>query len=241
MFALAHAPTPMLNTESGILSLDAQGLLRELEGIALPKTKFKIIDNPARNVFKVTTREYPQAVFVDRRFLSFCDLEPPERIPYLRTKNHILEILQTCLGFEYVWGGNWPYSIDFEKLPKGFDCSGLLYYATDGMTPRNTSDLVYWGNGVSIQGLNAHSLIKVLKPLDLIVWKGHVIIVGENQRSIESLLGKGVVEHCLLDRIEQVIQNESRVPVNIYGGSSEKTFVVRRFIDRLPFFESSQE
>ena len=69
---------------------------------------------------------------------------------------------------------------------KGVDCSGLLYWATNGATPRNTSALVNYGTGVMIMGLSIDQILTELKPLDLIVWSGHVLIVLPGERVIES-------------------------------------------------------
>jgi cell wall-associated NlpC family hydrolase len=68
----------------------------------------------------------------------------------------------------YIWGGNSPIgslrmldlyptnqAIDDLTRAKwtmaGFDCSGLLFWATDGYTPRNTSKLMMFGTGLDIE------------------------------------------------------------------------------------------
>ena len=70
--------------------------------------------------------------------------------------------MEALTGTPYVWGGNWssgiPEMVHFypPKSPldekterywnlKGIDCSGLLYQTSGGATPRNTSQLIYYG------------------------------------------------------------------------------------------------
>jgi len=43
-------------------------------------------------------------------------------------------------------------------IMKGVDCSGLLYEATNGYTPRNSSDLVTYGTGVTIENMTRKKL-----------------------------------------------------------------------------------
>ncbi|HPE85225.1 MAG TPA: hypothetical protein PLO43_03500, partial [Chlamydiales bacterium] len=77
----------------------------------------------------------------------------------------------------------------------GVDCSGLLYEASYGLTPRNTSELISFGEERSLENL---------QPLDLLVWKGHVVIVLDPYHTIESRLGKGVVITPLADRLSEI-------------------------------------
>ena len=87
----------------------------------------------------------------------------------------------------------------------GLDCSGLLYEASRGMTPRNTSDLMHFGKQVTLESI---------QPLDLILYSGHVIIALSNREVIESGLEfGGVVLHPLEERIAKIT----------------KPFTVRRF------------
>lgn len=77
------------------------------------------------------------------------------------------------------------------KLMQGVDCSGLLYQATKGFTPRNSRSLLQFGSGVVIEGKSVKELKKLLQPLDLIVRNGHVVIVLDGERTIESR-GRGI-------------------------------------------------
>ena len=51
----------------------------------------------------------------------------------------------------------YPANSTIDKLTQakwtmsGFDCSGLLFWATNGYTPRNTSKLITSGTGIDIE------------------------------------------------------------------------------------------
>ena len=119
----------------------------------------------------------------------------------------------------------------------GLDCSGLLYEATGGWTPRNTSALVSFGKPVDINGLSADSIAGKIRPLDLIVWQGHLIIVLDHGEVIESRLycdgrKNGVIIKPLKERLHEILS--ARNPSNSLGAKgnvSKKTFVIRRWDD----------
>ena len=189
-FAIAKIPTPLLNTPNFTeLQKDDQGLLRAVETVCLPGSKFEILRDLG-DIVQVKTKEYAgDNLFAHKRclaFVSHCD----ERVKQLYMKKEILERLEAMLGSAYIWGGNWhagvPEMEPFFDL-KGVDCSGLLYEATNGFTPRNTSELVNFG----------HEVTGKLEPLDLIVWKGHVLIVFDENTTIESKLSAGVIKSKL--------------------------------------------
>lgn len=229
LFAVAKGPTPLINTPdlarvfSGEGGAAAIAMNRALETIAFPGTKFKVLaveESPF--ALKVETSEYPYGAFyIDRRFVDLQDNEPPERKRVLPPKGEIIERMRSLRGLRYVWGGNWPEGIptltqyysplapfDLPELEeawclKGVDCSGLLYYATGGYTPRNTSSLMQYGREISVQGGD-------LQPLDLIVWTGHVVIVSEEGLAIESRGGRGVIETPLNELMAELFQRQSR-------------------------------
>ncbi len=255
-------PSLVFGGEDGkTLHRDGSGLIREVEFIALPGTVFKIkrvIKKGSQNIYEVTSREYPypskNGYFIDRRFLRTFDHKVPERIKRLPDKKVIMKNLISAEGSAYVWGGNVkdgiPQMLSFypprqpispkvkeQWMLKGVDCSGLLYEATGGVTPRNTSTLVDYGEEVKIMGLTEGQIIQKLRPLDLIVWKGHVIIVLDGRHTIESRLnygnggepGAGGVK---IRNIETVLSRllQKRTPVNVYSEKSvEKPFVIRRW------------
>ena len=68
----------------------------------------------------------------------------------------------------------------------GVDCSGLLREANKGNTPRNTRQLLTVGNPVDIEGLTMDQIISKVQPLDIIVRDGHVVIILDQDRAIES-------------------------------------------------------
>jgi hypothetical protein len=144
-----------------------------------------------------------------------------------------------------VWGGNYlkgiPEMLEFYKPSgtlsdevlkrwtlKGVDCSGLLYEATGGYTPRNTNSLFSLGIPVDIKGLSPDEIAKKLKPLDIIVYKRHVLIVLNSREVIESAIPQGVHVKNLLSAIRTV--SEIMQPANDYKGDGKgDKFVVRRW------------
>lgn len=219
-YAIAQIPTPIFNTpqipfHQIPLKRDDQGRLMEIEMIALPGTKFKCLKKISETLVQVETSEYPSEIplYVDRRFLQEAPSETPEREKILPSVDEILKSMQARLGLPYFWGGNWGDGIQeiFDLYPSlkkassddrrdascyGLDCSGILYQATNGFTPRNTSSLVNFGSEVSLDQR---------KPLDLLVWKGHVIIVLTHDTLIESRSGKGVVISPFHERYAEVL------------------------------------
>lgn len=239
------------------LKKDPGGLIREVEFVALSGTVFEIEGSVKRTgalIYKVRTAEYPASksgLYIDSRFVKVFSSPLKPRIKKLPPKKVILERMLKHVGAVYVWGANdsrgipellkyYPPSGSISLKDrelwtlKGLDCSGLLYEAADGATPRNTSDLISYGKPVSIEGLTVQKIAQQLKPLDLIVWKGHVIIVLDKTRTIESCLkcssGGGVTVRNLQATLTKVMR--SRTPVNRYPritSDVEKSFVVRRW------------
>jgi hypothetical protein len=124
-------------------------------------------------LLEVTTREYPydsDPHYIDARSVRIIkDIHPiAERHITLPQQDIVIKRMKDQVGKPYIWGGNSPVGfmkmLDFYKpsqpidaLTKskwtmdGFDCSGLLYWATNGYTPRNTSKLITFGTGVDIE------------------------------------------------------------------------------------------
>jgi hypothetical protein len=234
---------------------DRCGQIRELEFIALPGSRFRIVAEVAGApvpVYRVETDEYPSpagGLFVDGRFLERSDGEPPPRQRILPERHEIVAAMRAAVGSPYVWGGNlaaspqdvarrYPAGIPAWQgaIPQaGLDCSGLLYYATNGWTPRNTNQLVDYGEPVKVAGKGVEEIVAALKPLDLLAWEGHLVIVLDPETAIESRLecGKkgngGVVTTPLLQRVRAIMK--TRRPVNAWpkGGRRKDVFVVRRW------------
>jgi cell wall-associated NlpC family hydrolase len=251
-FAVAREPVPVFNTAAAarvqaLLTPDQCGLIRELEFIALPGTVFRIIAtdpyDPA--VAEVTSSDY-QAPQGTRLYLSTALLEmtldePPARDRTLPAVTEIDRQLRSAVGLPYIWGGNWQAGVRSgnKRLFQGLDCSGLLYEVTNGATPRNTEQLVRFGKAVSIQGKGVEELLKVLQPLDLLVWQGHVIIVLDRVSAIESILdcknkGGGVRITPLRQRLQQLMGQ--RKPADHWPDNKRgaRVFVVRRWHPSIP-------
>jgi hypothetical protein len=229
------------------LPIDEQQLMRSVETVLFPKSRVELLEQcSASPIWLIRTEEYPYEgkLYLDERFVKRVPKAKSIRAIALPSKKTILGKLNALEGARYIWGGNFPEGISLlhqlypskkplEKLDplvsdtwtlKGFDCSGLLYYVTNGWTPRNTSSLVEFGDAVRIEGLTAEQIQGQLQPLDLIAWKGHVVICLDQCTSIESRAPIGVVKMDLLVRLNQIIQE--RKPVNAW--KDEPCFVIRR-------------
>ena len=248
-------------TDGKSLRVDACGQIRALEFVALPGTPFRIEETIRRGnsiVYRVTTDDYPYPArtgyFVDGRFAKTVETAPPARTRDLPPLPAIVNRLLAAQGSAYVWGGNLrsgvPEMLSFfppKKDPpidqktgerwqlRGVDCSGLLYEATGGYTPRNTAALVGFGAPIPIAGSSATDIIRRMEPLDLIVWQGHVLIVLDRERVIESRLDctgrhDGVRVRPLLAALNDIMK--TRAPVDDFGETAAlgtKGFVVRRW------------
>lgn len=253
MSLITTEPLPLFNTsefssyfkgEGKAIPLDDGGLMRCLEMILLPKMSFDLQEKLSKNVWKIKTSHYPrEELYIHGKFLTnLYSKKQPTNLPSV---DNICKTLKKLIGTPYLWGGNWPKGVTkmLELYPptinpssldpkiqniwqlKGVDCSGLLYYATKGHTPRNTSDLVNYKEGLKIKNLTKEEMIFLLKPLDLIIWKGHVIIVIDKETCIESSPEKGVHLRNLSERIKEVLK--IRKPVN--QKPSDDSFVIRRW------------
>ena len=232
------------------LPLDEQQLLRPVEMILFPNSKLKLLEKIDTCIWRICTEEHPctEPLYVDERFIAFVDAECPERTYALPSIEHMVEHLKTLLGIRYIWGGNWPQGVpqlmewykpvneaslsglihDTWQL-KGVDCSGLLYYVCQGCCPRNTSELVEWGKAVPIAGKNIKTISATLLPLDLIAWRGHVVIVLDSHTVIESRGGFGVVICSLEERLQEILNERKAVDSYV---STMPSFVIRRCFER---------
>lgn len=239
------------------LKTDRCGQVREMEYIAFPGAVFKILGEfvlGSSTIYQVETEEYQAStgtkLYVDSRFLELHSKTPPPRKRYLPPREDIISTLIKSVGSPYVWGGNVQCGVpelmqyfyrdtgslgNRELTLAGLDCSGLLYQATSGWTPRNTSQLLSYGNTVAIKGKNVLDITRLLEPLDLIAWNGHVIIVLDGNTVIESRLecGKagngGVVTTSLQKRLSEIMR--TRRPADKWPNQEKQrnTFVVRRW------------
>lgn len=233
---------------------DDCGQIRAVEFVALPGTVFTIekkIEGRNGAVYRVTTADYPypspSGYFVDARSVKIVRQPPAERVRTLPKKELVLAALEKRVGSRYIWGGNiaagvaalsdWyppAGTVDKELWQlAGVDCSGILYEATGGYTPRNTSALMGFGRSVSIAGKTVAEISAQLLPLDLIVWPGHVLIVLDRGRVIESrLVCKKPAEGVRIRSIDTAladIMHRRKAVDRISSGTGE--FVVRRWYD----------
>jgi hypothetical protein len=240
------------------LKTDHCGQVRALEFIALPGTSFRLLDLLQRkgsDVYRVETDDYPApagtALYVDSRFIRVLAEQPIPRRRSLPRREAVIAAMRAAVGSPYVWGGNLRQGVKellglyyrggFSAVNEkrltlaGLDCSGLLYEATDGWTPRNTSVLVSYGRGIPVAGRSASELAGLLEPLDLITWNGHVIIVLDGETAIESRLecgrpgNGGVVLTPLRQRLAEIMHTRKPVDVWPAGSKQRDVFVVRRW------------
>lgn len=253
-------PRAVFGGSSGsALAVDRCGQPRALEYVALPGTAFAVLQELTRGgetVLRVTTADYPyqarNGFYIDSRLVRPQATQPPERPRSLPSRAEIVARLEGMAGLPYVWGGNVPAGMQ-ELLMlyppatsigpaeqrrwrlEGVDCSGLLYAATGGFTPRNTSSLVGYGSPVTVAGRSAREIASRLAPLDLIVWPGHVLVVLDPERVIESRLDctrpeRGVVVSPLAARLKGIMATRRPVDrLSVDPGRAAREFVVRRW------------
>lgn len=235
------------------LSFNKNGLIKELEYVAFPGTVFKILEEYKtgdHSIFKVATDNYQiilggSSIYVDSRFVKVQKEKPEGQVIKVPSRKEIYKFLDSSLGTAYVWGGNTthgvPKMLEYYKpsgeLPsevlnhwsiKGVDCSGLIYEATNGYTPRNTHTLVKYGEGLKIAGKTPKEIAKMVDSLDMIVWKGHVIYVYDNHTTIESAHSAGgVVMKDLVKCLTTLMKK--RAPADEWDDSKGDIFVVRRW------------
>lgn len=231
-------------------------LFKRTELVLLPGDRVQVIEKPSDNIRKVVMGRYPVPVYIDIRATEPCSDDTPDRVPVLPSKNDILKFLYSSVGTPYVWGGNvregipqmfklYPHGQDFPNplvqamwTFAGVDCTGLLYQATNGYTPRNSGDLAKFGVPLSVEGLSAKMICKMLEPLDLVVWRGHIFICLGDEKVIESRwpsdddfknpnAKRGVVITPVEERFKEVFQ--TRRPINDPSKLDKNSFVVVRW------------
>ena len=241
-------------SDGSSVKLDNHGLIGEMEFIAFPGTVFNILEivdfqDRGLKYYKVKTDEYQYNgnFYIDSRFVNTYDEKPDGRIVEKPNQNDVVKFMKSLVGYPYMWGGNYAdgisYMLDLYRpkteidkktkdlwILKGVDCSGLIYQSTGGFTPRNTSSLLTYGEPVNIEDKTLEEIIPLLKPLDLIVIKGHVVIVLDENTTIESSPERGVHTNELKARLTKIMEDHK--PVNEFGKRmwKNKEFVVRRWI-----------
>lgn len=239
--------------DGSTLAFNKSGLVKELEYVAFPGSVFEIKDEfriGDHSIYKVISEEYDivlngTELFIDSRFVELKDTKPERKKIPKPSKEQIYNFFDKCKDADYVWGANNINGVDkmFEFYRpkgninsdiynhwcmKGLDCSGLIYEATNGYTPRNTHQMVTYGNGIKIEGKSVSEIAELLEPLDMIVWKGHVIYVYDKNTTIQSAQSEGgVVKKDLNSTLNKIMQ--TRRPANVWSDDKGKVFVVRRW------------
>lgn len=254
-FLKVLSETPILNIPNfqevfggqkrNCLLTDEKGHIRSLEFIALKDMVFKIIKQTSYPyIYEIEADWYEKKqLFIDSRFTKEITFYLPKNNVFNMTEEEISEKLHSMVGIKYLWGGNWsqgieklikfyPPSVDLEndqlnkwKL-KGVDCSGFLFEVTNGFTPRNTKELMNFKNPIKIKGLTYKEIIEIIKPLDLIVYQGHIVIILNSDFTIESREKFGVVKTPIIDRLKELLLTKK--PSNHFKNSDD--FVIRRWI-----------
>ncbi len=214
------------------------------EFVALPGMRFQIEENLKDSISRVSTPAYrAEALDLDLRFTREAIAQRPA--PLFPSINELANQMERLLGTKYVWGGNWSAGIPeilklypprgpIDDLTKtlwtfrGVDCSGLLYETSRGLTPRNTSNLIRFGEAVLIEGQSAKQMIKHLQPMDIVVWPGHVWFVLSSEFSIESKSPFGVIRRKLPERLEETLRERRGVNQWALDLDSKTHFVIRR-------------
>lgn len=240
---LINQLTPFLNTphfdkvfggETGNqLPLNECGHPYNYEFVGFPGMSFPITKQVSEYIVEIRWLIYSQRpIYTDIRFGTIVKNEPIRKETKLPSAQTILERMEKRIGASYVWGGNscdgieallklYPPKIPIDERTKklwsfqGTDCSGLLFEATEGKTPRNTSHLLYYGKNLEID-LTRTQIIN-LKPLDMILYPGHVLFVKDEKTIVESKAPIGVRTLSIEERVEDL--------------RSEAWHQVRRFIN----------
>ena len=247
------------------IKLDKVQLCREVEVVLLPGAPLTIDGQcqvGGRMIYRVTTPDYPypnkKGYYVDEGCIRLVDSPPPPRSKRLRHESFIRYKLKSSLDSVYLWGGNWaagiPQMMEFYPsrepifgyerkawILRGVDCSGLIYEATDGWTPRNASSLIRYGNPVDIAGKSAEEICEMVKPLDILGWRTHVMIFLDQEHIIQSRVDYdydtpgnqgGVRIQKAVDYITRLLKSYD--PVNDYDDEvpeGRKKFVIRRWYE----------
>jgi hypothetical protein len=250
---LIERAAPVLNTphfsdvfggkDGRSLPLNQTGHPYPYEFVALPQSHFPIRRELPDSILEIEAKAYSsEPLYIDRRFGEIREKEPERMQKFLPSADLILERMEKRIGTPYVWGGNWAEGIP-EMLhyypPKGpldlrtktlwtfqgLDCSGLLYEAAEGLTPRNSGQLIKFGRPLSTSNLTNY-----LHPLDMIVYPGHVLFVRDLKTIIESKSPFGVRVCPIDERLDELSKERTLVDEWTPVTDRDRSFIIRRFI-----------
>lgn len=264
-YGVSIVPTPVFLTSDiwsyfdTTLKKNKFWLVEPLEFVAPVGTVFDIIsdrkDSLWNTVYQVSpdVRRYKSKnLFIDARFVQRQSSKPASRIIILPSKLQIIKNMSALVWTPYIWWWSRWYAIpqmltrypvgDISRADRAYrqlawvDCGGLLHTATQGYTPKSTKQLISYGNPVSIAWRTRDQIIDMIKPLDIIVWPGHVIIIASQTYTIESTIDAnlkkpgnqwGVVVRKLSTVLDEILISRKKIPVdNIWD--SKNSFVIRR-------------
>lgn len=225
---------------------DEKGHIRALEFIAFKDMIFEVIQPTTYPyIYEVKCDFYKsQNLFIDSRFTKDVSYNLNPKVKFYKSSKEIISKLSSLIGAKYLWGGNWSRGIEkllkyyppSNKLSndelnkwmlKGVDCTGILFEVTHGLTPRNSIELTKYKKTVPIEQLSPKQISQIVKPLDLIVYKGHLIIVLDDKYTIESREKLGVVTTPIIDRLDELFITKK--PQNSCVNNDD--FVIRRWFN----------
>lgn len=230
-----------LSEIDGELKTDKKGLVPEISFIASPGKEFEIleeIEQSSYTILKVKPVDSEKIYYIDSRFIEQSNGENNQRGKL--TKEEIIRNLKAMEGYPYEYGGAIANEVyKFESMyeinglnkkwkPKGLDCSGLIYQATNGLIPRSSNEIVEFGKGLDIEDRELDEIVEMIEPLDIIGYPGHVLIVIDKNSVMESSPKKGVRILQIESRMKALMKD--RKPVNdAEGKNKNKIFVIRRW------------
>lgn len=250
-------PAPILNTadfrwafggtDGRQIPRNPQGHPLHYEFVALPGMIFAVVKQISSYILRIRSPIYPSGpLYLDSRFTRPASTLASAVLPW-PTINDLTEKMAKFLGAAYVWGGNWSAGIAelFSFYPpsgslddetkrlwtlRGVDCSGLLFEVSHGRTPRNTSQLIHFGKTILAEGKTPRQILPLLRPMDIVVWPGHVWFVLDSISSIESKSSFGVIRKQLQERLEETCLDRRCVDEWKEGLDPAKHFTIRRFL-----------
>lgn len=173
-----------------------KGLLIGVEMVLLPGSKIEVIAKLEGNICQISTPHYKVGypTYVDGRYLK---KGTPQTFILPSYEDAIENLSKIKEDTRYIYGANldqgvpslfvdFPPCLDLDPTEKqdwilqGLDCSGLFFQICAGATLRNCSMLDKVGDRLTNPRLSE------LRPLDLILTKGHVAIVETSKNIIES-------------------------------------------------------
>lgn len=249
-------PAPVLNIPefhlafSSEIPRDSFGHPKHFEFVALPGQIYSVEAIYPRHHHSIYRIGSPNGrtnnLFLDSRFAKPAARALSNAPTPVWERTELASKMKSLLGTRYVWGGNWSAGIskmlhyyppqkalDEATLAlwtlKGVDCSGLLYEVSNGASPRNTAELVHFGNSLPIEGKGPAELARELLPMDMVVWPGHVWFVLDSAHSIESKSPFGVIQRPLLERLEETCKERKGAGNWPKECDPSRTFTIRRF------------